>query len=293
MILGCPNCGARFRIGADAIGAAGRRVRCSQCHHQWNATARDLQPDPVAPKPKVTVRRNPLKPKKAAPPPPPPPPPVAEEPPAAPPPPPPEPPPPPPDLDLAPPAPLPDAAADAQLQAEPEPPPPIPEAPSEAASMRGKKTGPKKRSVLGRIAAAIGWLLFVLALGGLAGAAYESETVMEQFPETKPVFEALGFDVPGPGDGLKLTNVTSARVTIEGSPALVVEGKITNTTQGRRTVPTLRGSLRDTGDRELQAWTFNPSTMRLAPGETASFRTEIRQPPSQATGLSITFVAAH
>jgi len=159
---------------------------------------------------------------------------------------------------------------------------------------RGKKPAPQKRSVLGRIAAAIGWLLFVLALGGLAGAAYESETVMEEFPETKPVFAALGFDVPAPGEGLQIpkNDVTSRRVEIEGVPALLIEGKVTNVTSSRRTVPLLRGSLRDSGDRELAAWTFKTAAMKLAPGESVAFRTEVRRPPAAATGLSITFVPA-
>jgi hypothetical protein len=155
---------------------------------------------------------------------------------------------------------------------------------------RGKKPE-KKKSAAGRIAAAIGWLLFALVVGGLAGIAYESDAVMEEFPATKPIFSTLGFDVPAPGDGLRLTNVTSSRVTIEGAPALVIEGKVTNTTGGKRTVPPLRGSLRDANDRELTAWTFNASTMKLDAGETASFRTEVKQPSAQATGLSIAFAA--
>lgn len=240
--------------------------------------------DVLRPKPKPPAEP------KAAPPPPKPKP--APKPAAAPPPPPPEP-------EPAPepaPAPLETAADDARAQsdasAEPEPlPPPLPEAPAEPLRLgRGKPGMPKKRSALGRIAAVIGWLLFVLAVGSLAGAAIESERVMEEFPESKPVFAMLGFDVPAPGDGLKLTNVTSTRVTIEGAPALVVEGRVTNTATGRREVPLLRGSLRDPTDRELHAWQFTASADKLAAGEVATFRTEVVAPNPQATGLSITFV---
>lgn len=302
MILGCPNCGARFRVDADAVGPAGRRVRCSRCRHQWSATARDLLPDPemmAAAAPRPARGLNVLRPKakapapakkaaapKAAPPkvkPAPPPKPAA--------PPPPPPPPPEPEPEPIPAAALGDLAADARAQAEAETPPPLPEAPVEAAKpARGKGPQPKKRSALGRIAAVIGWLLFVLAIGGLAGAAIESERVMEEFPESKPVFAALGFEVPAPGEGLKLSNVTSTRVTIEGAPALVVEGRVTNTASGRRDVPILRGSLRDPTDRELHAWQFTASADKLGAGEVATFRTEVVAPNPQATGLSITFV---
>lgn len=35
MILTCPSCRARFKAGNLKIPTAGRRVRCSQCKHEW------------------------------------------------------------------------------------------------------------------------------------------------------------------------------------------------------------------------------------------------------------------
>ena len=37
MILACPNCIARYRVDVEALGATGRRVRCSKCSHVWHA----------------------------------------------------------------------------------------------------------------------------------------------------------------------------------------------------------------------------------------------------------------
>ena len=37
MILACPNCMARYRVRVEALGALGRRVRCSRCGHVWHA----------------------------------------------------------------------------------------------------------------------------------------------------------------------------------------------------------------------------------------------------------------
>ena len=37
MIITCPGCGASFNVNPDALGAAGRKVRCSKCSHQWLA----------------------------------------------------------------------------------------------------------------------------------------------------------------------------------------------------------------------------------------------------------------
>jgi predicted Zn finger-like uncharacterized protein len=38
MILTCPACASRFSLDASALGTAGRRVRCGECHHVWHAT---------------------------------------------------------------------------------------------------------------------------------------------------------------------------------------------------------------------------------------------------------------
>lgn len=187
-----------------------------------------------------------------------------------------------------------DPAADARMQAESTPEPePLPEPVQEMKPSRGRKPEARKRSLVGRIAIAACWLLFVMTLGVLAAAAYKSETVLEELPETKPVFEVLGFDIPKPSTYLKITDVTAARVEIERAPALVIEGKVTNVADGRRTVPPLRGSLRDDGDMEVHAWTFTVSTSRLGAGESATFRTEVRQPSPRAKGMSVDFVNQH
>lgn len=39
MILSCPSCAAQFNINPQALGDAGRTVRCGKCKHQWHATA--------------------------------------------------------------------------------------------------------------------------------------------------------------------------------------------------------------------------------------------------------------
>ena len=36
MIIGCPSCATRYRIGPDALGRTGREVRCAKCGHRWH-----------------------------------------------------------------------------------------------------------------------------------------------------------------------------------------------------------------------------------------------------------------
>ncbi|WCL54960.1 MJ0042-type zinc finger domain-containing protein [Gimibacter soli] len=49
MILQCPSCDARFKVGAGAIPAAGRKVRCARCMHEWHALPGELKEAPKRP----------------------------------------------------------------------------------------------------------------------------------------------------------------------------------------------------------------------------------------------------
>ena len=54
MIISCPSCGVSFSVKSEALGAAGRRVKCSKCGHQWHALpegAETPEPEPVPPPP--------------------------------------------------------------------------------------------------------------------------------------------------------------------------------------------------------------------------------------------------
>ena len=47
MILTCPNCATRFFVDAQAIGPAGRRVKCDACGTVWMGVSPQL-PEPVS-----------------------------------------------------------------------------------------------------------------------------------------------------------------------------------------------------------------------------------------------------
>ena len=57
MILTCPSCGTKFRIPNDALGDAGRKLRCAACKHVWfEAPAR---PEPVEPEAPAAIEETP------------------------------------------------------------------------------------------------------------------------------------------------------------------------------------------------------------------------------------------
>jgi predicted Zn finger-like uncharacterized protein len=43
MIVTCENCHTKFNVPDDKIGAAGRKVRCSSCHHIWLVKPPELE----------------------------------------------------------------------------------------------------------------------------------------------------------------------------------------------------------------------------------------------------------
>ena len=45
----CPNCGARYQVPAEALGASGRDVTCSSCGHVWHARPPQAEPAPPPP----------------------------------------------------------------------------------------------------------------------------------------------------------------------------------------------------------------------------------------------------
>jgi predicted Zn finger-like uncharacterized protein len=142
------------------------------------------------------------------------------------------------------------------------------------------------------VAAILGWVVLaaiVIAIGiGIA----ERDTVMARFPETRPLYGAVGFATPPLGAGLAITDETCSRTVQEGMPVLICEGRLRNNTKFDQRVPGLRGALLDAGGRELQAWTFAVSAATLGPSQSIPFRTEVRQPASAATEWRVTFVAS-
>lgn len=46
MIIICPNCGTRYEVGDNTIGATGRKVQCASCQQTWKAEAVHAPPEP-------------------------------------------------------------------------------------------------------------------------------------------------------------------------------------------------------------------------------------------------------
>ncbi len=296
MILACPTCSTRFRVPDEALGNTGRTVRCGNCGHSWHQKPRQaiLEVNPRFPKTAKRMRQSfgddeqldmPEAPGRGYTPPPPPPP--------APPPP------------SPPPMPMP-AARPLPPMEEPED--PIPAAQSFQRTMDAVREtlaaesdpmpaalkpadamatpAPKRRS----IAAAIGWLLFALTTSVLGVGIFAQTEIMARFPETRPIYQALQFAVPLPGEGLEVVAPVPTRGTLDGAPALLVTGRVRNATDLPRNVPQMRAVLRDASGTEVAGWEFAAEIARLEPGAEAMFATQLANPPAGANQLQILFL---
>jgi predicted Zn finger-like uncharacterized protein len=140
-----------------------------------------------------------------------------------------------------------------------------------------------------RRTSAVAWLVLLLLLGVFAGSFVARNEIVAAWPPTARLFDALGVPANSNlGAGIELRNVTSARQEEDGAPVLLIQGEVANASTAVRSVPKMRGSLREQG-REIQSWTFQAAQSRLLPGEAASFVTRFKNPAPQATDLTITF----
>jgi hypothetical protein len=129
-----------------------------------------------------------------------------------------------------------------------------------------------------------GAIFGLLLLAGLAAIIARKE-VVAMWPVTGRLYAAVGLLPMSFGTGLELAKIAPTR-TADG---LVIEGDITNIGSAARDVPRLRVALRDPGEKEKQFKIIDPPVLRLAPGETAHFKTSFDHPDEAATGVLVTF----
>ena len=160
---------------------------------------------------------------------------------------------------------------------------------------RSRRRGPKlprhKETGGGRSSLLLGWILFLVVVGGLAAGLYFGRTqVLALVPAAAPLYQMAGLMPPPPGVPLELRDVKTARRVVEGEQVVVVEGLVSNATSEPQSVPLLRASLIDAKGDEVENWTFAASATTLPPGGSTGFETIAKNPPTEGRIL-IDFVA--
>lgn len=138
---------------------------------------------------------------------------------------------------------------------------------------------------------AAAWLGFAVIVAGTAygGHAYRDQ-VVETIPQTQPIYEMLGYSFSGPLDGLNLADIRSDRSLENGSSVLVVEGKVTNSSDQNKRLPTLRAQLLDDRQNLITEWQFSIDLGVVAAGGEAPFREVVIDPDPTAVDIQISFV---
>ena len=137
----------------------------------------------------------------------------------------------------------------------------------------------------------VGWVLLLLVVAGVAaGAWFERQRIVERFPQLADAYALLGIPVVPPGAVLDLVVMEPTSTVEAGDTVVTVRGTITNVSQLKQTLPTLRAQILDGEGTVLTEWTFAPPRGEIDAGETIDFQTDTRNPPEGAQNLSITVV---
>lgn len=126
-----------------------------------------------------------------------------------------------------------------------------------------------------------------LAIGLLGAGIWLREPVVRAVPQTAALFELIGLDVNLVG--LDFQELAWERKIENGTPVLIISGRIVNVSDAGAYVPAVRLSLL-TGDKdELFSWVTEPETRTLEAGTAVDFAARLASPPDEATNVMVRF----
>jgi predicted Zn finger-like uncharacterized protein len=179
----------------------------------------------------------------------------------------------------------------AEPEAEPEPVAPKREAyaPSPRVEPIAQRFAERPR-LFERLGIGLGWaLLAAVVLGVGWSGLYYRQAIADLWPQSSSLYSAMGMRVNT--RGIEFHDKTAHFETDGDQDVLVITGHLLNTTSRELSVPAIRVSLMDATRRELYHWNFSPDVTTLAPGQTASFRTQLPSPPAAARNIELRFAA--
>lgn len=326
MIISCPNCSASFNVKAEALGPEGRTVKCSKCDHRWHATAdepgadagmaedagaeteeqgaaaagasepSDEQTEAAAETEAADDGGDAVPAETDG---------TTDDAPAA---------------DAAGGDDQQEDALGAQLDADdaptadaasvgPDDGQGVPDAPDQDTTIgdvsdtagqddpgpipiapRRPQVAPRKpRRSMAKVLS-IFILLLVVAIGGAAFVM--KREIMMWMPASQRIYAMVGLEPRITGQGLEIIEPKPKKEVDGNDEILVIEGEIKNIAGKPVDVPLMRGALLDKQGQELHIWTFTAAKSQVGPGEMVRYRTEFRNPPSDAETLDITFTNA-
>lgn len=112
---------------------------------------------------------------------------------------------------------------------------------------------------------------------------------LAQEPAYMPCAGAQASSGQNAGKGLQISLVDPVARTVSGERILLLRGTITNESTVSRSLPLLVAALQDQSGTVLGRWTFAAGQTRLDAGQSATFRTEIRNAPAGTARVNVSF----
>ncbi len=116
------------------------------------------------------------------------------------------------------------------------------------------------------------------------------EDVVRYLPQTASLFAMIG--LPVNLRHLAFENVKVSRESADGTPVLLIQGKIVSKSQEPVAVPRLRFAARSAKGQELYTWTALPSRSILRAGDTLPFQSRLASPPKEAADIVVRFFSS-
>ncbi|MCZ8185185.1 MAG: hypothetical protein O9308_02305 [Beijerinckiaceae bacterium] len=132
-------------------------------------------------------------------------------------------------------------------------------------------------------------IVLAAGIGSLAMLGILRHETVRLFPQTAPLFAAIGLGVKA--HQLDIDNVRSRLSRENGLETLEVTGTIANLSKSVQKIPVMRLSIRSTSGQEIYVWTATADQPELAPGETTTFRRRLASPPADSHSVMVRFVA--
>jgi hypothetical protein len=159
----------------------------------------------------------------------------------------------------------------------------------------------------------VGWVGFLLTVAVIIGGGYFARhQIVEAWPPSARLFTLVDPSIPFPytpatakadktlpqkapqpvGTGLKFFDIQTAYEEVDKKQVLVVSGVIRNLSKTDRDVPRIRISLVDANQKEIHFWIVTADKSALPPGQEATFRTRLVDPPARLAGLNAKFIGS-
>lgn len=132
-------------------------------------------------------------------------------------------------------------------------------------------------------------LAAIVVLIGWTATVYRQQ-IVAKWPQSASFYSKLGIQTNV--SGLQIVDSRYREDVQGGQATLIVTGKVVNMSSRELSVPQIRATLSDNGERELYHWSFMPAVISLHPGQTVPFVTRLSSPPEAARHLELRFAKA-